>query len=387
MNSGHEVPDPCSKSLCKKSSCSLLVPEKGQRSNCESSQRVAIPAAIFRSAQGPGPESAPRKAFECFWQLSGFWVLFEPQKCQKAFRARCPKALKKHSVVGHFPAWASGHSCKWRPGSQPCGPFAPFGPEIPKSQEKRDSRRPGVKKVWKEWECLLGKPWPPAGWENTGPLKIEQKDANNCSKIDKVFGISDVFLPYFACEEVSYSVGGQFFCNSCLTLFGLSGPSGRKALGDWSPLFGPEWPYSSSGLSQVYHLSTWKYRQSKTIVTLTLIAHPCPTYQLWPFSFPLENPPKSPRWGPQTEFPGIPQTKGFCGNSLDTLNFQESPGLSRFRILGFPFSAFWGEMKLLCWTALTQYIAESDKDNKHFELIFSWRLQTQLFSCSSEGTG
>ena len=47
---------------------------------------------------------------ECF--LSAFWRLFW------ALRASCQKALKKPSV-GHFRARAPGHSCKWRPGSQP----------------------------------------------------------------------------------------------------------------------------------------------------------------------------------------------------------------------------------------------------------------------------
>ena len=68
--------------------------------------------------------------------------------------------------------------------------------------------------------------------------------------------------------------------------------------------------------------------------------NPCPTYQLWPFSFPPENPPKWPKWGPQNEFPGITRTRAFCGNSAETLNFLEYPGPSRFRILGSPFSAF-----------------------------------------------
>ena len=78
-----------------------------------------------------------------------------------------------------------------------------------------------------------------------------------------------------------------------------------------------------------------------------------PTYQLWPFSFPPENPPKSPKWGPQNEFSGITRTKGFCGNSTETLDFPEFPGPSQFRTLGSPFSAFRGEMKLICWAALS----------------------------------
>ena len=31
-----------------------------------------------------------------------------------------------------------------------------------------------------------------------------------------------------------------------------------------------------------------------------------------------ENPPKTPKWGPQNEFPGIPRIEGFCGNSTET---------------------------------------------------------------------
>ena len=63
--------------------------------------------------------------------------------------------------------------------------------------------------------------------------------------------------------------------------------------------------------------------------------------------------PKTPKWGPQNEFPGITRTKGFCGTSTETLNFPEFPGPSRFRIFGSPFSTFWGEMKLICWAVLT----------------------------------
>ena len=60
-----------------------------ERSICGDS-RVAIPAAIYKIAPGPGPESAHGVLFE-----SGTWLR-----------------------VGHFPARASGHSCKWRQGSQ-----------------------------------------------------------------------------------------------------------------------------------------------------------------------------------------------------------------------------------------------------------------------------
>ena len=59
-----------------------------------------------------------RVLFECFLALLG---LKTPENTQKtlfgALRARLPKALGKHSL-GHFPARAPEHSCKWRPGSQ-----------------------------------------------------------------------------------------------------------------------------------------------------------------------------------------------------------------------------------------------------------------------------
>ena len=59
--------------------------------------------------------------------------------------------------------------------------------------------------------------------------------------------------------------------------------------------------------------------------------------------FPQKIPPKSPKWDPQNEFPGIPRIGVFCGNSPQTLNFPEFPGHPDFSTLGSPFSAFWGE--------------------------------------------
>ena len=68
------------------------------------------------------------KISDCFSHfLSAVWLaFFSPKNAKKqpkstlwgALRARCPRTLKKHSVA-HFPAWAAGHSCKWRLGSQP----------------------------------------------------------------------------------------------------------------------------------------------------------------------------------------------------------------------------------------------------------------------------
>ena len=69
-----------------------------------------ISSKIYRSAQGPRPESAPRSALSAFEHLSrsapnsAFGVLFgvfEPQECLKA--------LKKHSL-GHSEAGAQKHS-------------------------------------------------------------------------------------------------------------------------------------------------------------------------------------------------------------------------------------------------------------------------------------
>ena len=56
---------------------------------------IAIRAAIYRSAQGPGPESAPRSAFSVFL---GTWPRVPqrvPFECFLAFFS--PKNAKKHS--------------------------------------------------------------------------------------------------------------------------------------------------------------------------------------------------------------------------------------------------------------------------------------------------
>ena len=88
----------------------------------------AIPAAIYRSAPRPGPESAPLSAFssnfghllfECFSAFSG------PKKRQKALKKHSSGHCKagaqncsKSTLSERFQARAPGHSCKWRPGSQ-----------------------------------------------------------------------------------------------------------------------------------------------------------------------------------------------------------------------------------------------------------------------------
>ena len=88
---------------------------------------VAIPAAIYRSAHGPGPESAPQSAF---WVLLGNClgvpqrVLFE---CFLALvgQKKSKKALKKHSF-GHSEAIAQKHSK-----STPWGTFPPGALDTP----------------------------------------------------------------------------------------------------------------------------------------------------------------------------------------------------------------------------------------------------------------
>ena len=70
---------------------------------------------LFDCFCAPGSECPTECFLIVFWR---FWAQKAPKNTQKALfgalRARCSKALKKQ-----FPARAPGHSCKWRPGSQP----------------------------------------------------------------------------------------------------------------------------------------------------------------------------------------------------------------------------------------------------------------------------
>ena len=114
--------------------------------------------------------------------------------------------------------------------------------------------------------------------------------------------------------------------------FGKNGSDGsgfRFRFGSWATLYKPWFPNRDS--SPLPNIST-NFGHSHS---------------------PPKIPPNRQEWGPQNEFPGVTRTKGFCGNSTETLIFQEFPGPSRFRILGSPFSAFWGEMKLICWAVLS----------------------------------
>ena len=84
---------------------------------------VAIPAAIYRSAQGPGPEKCPTECFlSNFGHLarsapkSALWVLF----WRSLGRKKRQKALKKHSLR---------HS---EPGAQNCSRSTPSGTFRPK---------------------------------------------------------------------------------------------------------------------------------------------------------------------------------------------------------------------------------------------------------------
>ena len=86
---------------------------------CPGARAGKCPTECFLSVFGCLPQSAPKSAF---WVRFGtFWAKKTPKSTEKelfgALRGKYPKALKKHSV-GHFPAWALGHFCKWQPGSQ-----------------------------------------------------------------------------------------------------------------------------------------------------------------------------------------------------------------------------------------------------------------------------
>ena len=66
------------------------------------------------------------------------------------------------------------------------------------------------------------------------------------------------------------------------------------------------------------------------------------------------NPPQNTKMGsPKMNFLEFPGSRVPVEILYRNLNFPEFPGPSRCRILGSPFSAFWGEMKLICWAALS----------------------------------
>ena len=88
-------------------------------------------------------------------------------------------------------------------------------------------------------------------------------------------------------------------------------------------------------------------------VSQILKQSPLPNMSTLPFSFPPENPPKSPKWGP----------KLISRNSLDqgllwkSYRKPEFPGPSPFGLWG-PHFQRWGEMKLICWAALSNSLCE-----------------------------
>ena len=54
------------------------------------------------------------------------------------------------------------------------------------------------------------------------------------------------------------------------------------------------------------------------------------------------------------------RTRGFCGNSTETLYFPEFTGRSRFRILGSPFPAFWGGNEVDMLGSADVFICDSE---------------------------
>ena len=65
---------------------------------------------------------------------------------------------------------------------------------------------------------------------------------------------------------------------------------------------------------------------------------------------------KQPKGGSRNEFPGIPETGGFCGNSTEPQQNHSFPGISRpipISDFGVPIFSVWGgKLKLICWATL-----------------------------------
>ena len=112
-------------------------------------------------------------------------------------------------------------------------------------------------------------------------------------------------------------------------------------------------------------------RQYPPFKNITYILFTLPNISALAILSSSRNPPKSPKWGPQNEFPGIIRTKSLCGNSAETRisrNFLAHPDFG-FRV---PIFRFWGEMKLLCWAALI---------HSNFSELIGIRIKLQLHRC------
>ena len=96
---------------------------------------------------------------------------------------------------------------------------------------------------------------------------------------------------------------------------------------------------------------------SRKIINIT---SPLPNISTLAILISPENPPKSPKWGPQNEFPGVTQTKGFCGNSTATWiswNFSARPDFGfwdpHFQRFGDKWSWYVGQR----WPSLVSAVA------------------------------
>ena len=65
-----------------------------------------MPAAMYRSVQGPRPDSTPKNAIGVVWAPGSEHSLGHSEP-----------GAQKHSK-SHFPAQAFGHSCEWQLGEQ-----------------------------------------------------------------------------------------------------------------------------------------------------------------------------------------------------------------------------------------------------------------------------
>ena len=91
-----------------------------------------------------------------------------------------------------------------------------------------------------------------------------------------------------------------------------------------------------------------------SLPTLLTKSCPCPTYQVWPFSFPPRKPPNHQKSVPKTDV--LELTRSGLSVKLrqkprECRNFRAHPDFTTFKSLGSPFSVLWRDMQLILGNA------------------------------------